>query len=72
MNRVIKRLLGIKGKPLTYRDVAPAPRDEEKEQQIKKAQAELVGDLLKVGRTSWQIRQELAGNVINIVSGEAR
>jgi hypothetical protein len=72
VNHVIKKLLGINDKPLTYRDVAPAPRDEEKERQIKNAQAELVDDMLKVGRTSWQIRQELVGNVINIISGDDR
>jgi hypothetical protein len=72
MNRVIKRLLGVQDRSLTFKDVAPAPRDQDKERQIKAAQGALAKDLLKVGRTSWEIRQELAGNVISIVSGDAR
>ncbi|MGE3305032.1 MAG: hypothetical protein AB7I52_03595 [Rhizobiaceae bacterium] len=70
MKAILRRLLGVK--PSAPLDVPPAPRDPIIENRIKEAQAALAGELLKVGRTSWEIRQELAGNALSIVSGERR
>ena len=69
MMAAIRRLLGIRPSA-TFREVAAAPRDPEQERQIKAAQAELADGLLRVGRTSWAIRQELAGNALSIVRGD--
>lgn len=66
----LKRLFGIKPSTVTFKDVEPAPRDPDIERRIKEAQAELVQEHLKIGRTSWAIRQELAGNALSIVAGD--
>ncbi|RWX72616.1 hypothetical protein [Mesorhizobium sp. M2A.F.Ca.ET.039.01.1.1] len=67
----LKRLLWLnRVEPVTHNDVPPAPREPDKEREIKAAQAALAHQLLSVGRTSWEIRQELAGNVLSIVSGD--
>lgn len=77
MKATLRRLFGIRAvtpppsEPVTFRTVAPAPRDPAIEEEIKQAQTELVVDLMKAERTSWAIRQELAGNVVSIVSGSA-
>lgn len=55
--------------PITPDDVEPAPRDPEKEGELREAQADLAQALVRHGRRSWEIRQELAGNALNIVSG---
>lgn len=56
--------------PITHHDVEPAPRDPVKEQEVKEAQIELAHALVRHGRRSWEVRQELAGNALNIVSGK--
>ncbi len=72
MMAFIRRMLGERSTPITYRDVAPAPRDEDMERQIKTAQDHLVQDILRVERRSCEIRQELASGVINIRAGGDR
>lgn len=58
--------------PVTHETVKPAPRDQARERQIRAAHADLVQELMCMERKSWEIRQELAGNVIDIVSGQRR
>ena len=72
MKRLLHRLLRVKPSTVTFNDVPPAPRDAEMEEKIKVAHADLAGELLKMGRTSWEIRQELVGNALAIVSGDRR
>ena len=75
MMALIRRVLGRSTKPpcfvspITHHDVEPAPRDPVKEQEVREAQADLAQALVRHGRRSWEIRQELAGNALNIVSG---
>jgi hypothetical protein len=56
--------------PVTFRDVPPAPRPPEKEAEIKRATGRLVGELMAVQRKAWEIRHELAGATLKIVSGD--
>lgn len=70
MKEKLKRWLVGECSPVTFRTVRPASRDPAMEDQIRSAHAALVGEIMKAERRSWEIRQELAGNVISIVSGE--
>jgi hypothetical protein len=63
-------LFDAKVQPVTSRDVAPSERNEEKEAEIKIAVEDLVHAKFAVERRSWEIRQQLAGNVLRLVSGE--
>lgn len=56
--------------PVTFRDVSPAPRPAEKEAEIKQAHSRLVGELMAVERKAWEIRHELAGQTLKLVSGD--
>lgn len=58
-----------KVKPVTHNDVPPAAREPGKEKEIKAATTQLVQEVMAVERRSWEIRQELAGNVLEIVAG---
>lgn len=66
----LMRLLGVGVQPITHRDVAPAPRDENREREIKQAVGAMVGELMKIERRSVEIRHELAENTLKLVSGE--
>lgn len=68
----LRRLIRPEVTPVTRRDVEPAQRDAAKELEIKAALSDLVQATVTVERRSWQIRRELAGNVLSIVSGEKR
>lgn len=70
MMTAIRRLFAGRPAPVTFKDVPPAPRDPEQERRIKEAHSDLVMEIMTVERRSWEIRQELAGNVLNIVAGE--
>lgn len=52
--------------------VPPAERVAEKERELQRSQAELVQGIMAVERRSWEVRQALAGSVINIVSGDSK
>lgn len=69
MKALLRKLLGVRPSAVTFNDVAPAPRDPEIEKKIKEAQTELVQAKMRSERTSWEIRQELAGSALAIVSG---
>lgn len=57
-------------KPVTPKDVAPAPRPAEKEEQIKTARGQFVGELMRVERKANEIRHELANSALRIVAGD--
>jgi len=56
--------------PLTHMNVAPAGRDEEKERQLKEIHRQMAKSRVNNEIISQEIRRELAGNVLRIVSGE--
>jgi len=66
----LKRLFDTKVDPVTSSDVLPAERNQDKESQIKELVSDLVQAKFAVERRSWEVRQELAGNVLRLVSGE--
>jgi len=68
--RRMKRLFDTKIEPVTSDSVEPAAGNHVKESQIRAAVTDLVQAKFGVERRSWEIRQELAGNVLSIVSGE--
>ena len=70
MIQALLRWLRSEVHPITHQDVDPAPGDPEREHQIRAARGEAVGAVMKLERRSWEIRQELAGAALNIVSGE--
>lgn len=70
MMAFLRKILGANVEPVTHENVAPAPRDHEKEREIKVAQNNLARAIVRVERRSVQIREELAGNVLSIVSGD--
>lgn len=70
--RALRRFFGGQVKPVTHLSVAPADRDQEIEAEIKKHRAKTAEAVVAAERSSWQIRQSLAGNVLSIVSGEQR
>ena len=72
MMSFLRSMLGAHVEPVTHSSVTPADRDDEKEKEIKAAQTDLVHAIISVERRSWEIRQELAGNVLSIVSGEKK
>ena len=72
MSDYLKRLFWLTPvKPVTLADVEPAPRDAAKEAEIKAARAEFVGELMNVQRKAWEIRHDLAGSALKVVSGES-
>lgn len=66
----LRRMLSSRIDPVTHLSVSPAARDITKENQIKAVLSDLAQATVTVERRSWQIRQELAGNVLSIVSGD--
>lgn len=56
--------------PITHETVPPARRDPDMEAQIDAAKTSSYLAMKRVERRSWEIRQELAGNVLKLVSGE--
>ncbi|WP_018900439.1 hypothetical protein [Rhizobium sp. 2MFCol3.1] len=67
---LVKRMLDTRIEPVTSDSVAPAERNHAKERQLHEAVTDMVQAKFNVERRSWEIRQELAGNVLSIVSGK--
>lgn len=72
MMAALRRLLRVSPRPITHTMVQPQKQHPTKEAEIRDAQASLVKDVMRAERRSWEIRQELAGNVLSIVSGDSR
>lgn len=70
MMAFLKRALSSRVDPVTHTDVSPADRDHAKEREVKDALRDLAQSVVSYERKSWQVRQELAGNALKIVSGE--
>jgi hypothetical protein len=70
--RLLRQLFGGHVEPITHLTVAAADRDESIEAEIKHHRARTAEVVIAAERSSWQIRQQLAGNVLSIVSGEHR
>jgi hypothetical protein len=70
MMAFLNRVLGANVEPVTHLNTAPAERDPDKERQVKAALSDLSQAKAAIERRSWEIRQEIAGNVLRIVSGE--
>lgn len=71
MYAALKRLLWLNRiEAVTAEDVEPALVDKEQEQEIKTAQVRLIQEVMALERKSWEVREELANNVIHIVSGD--
>ena len=71
MMAALKRLLWLdRVKPITHSDVEPAEPEPMQAREVRDAQVHLLTQVMAVERASWQIRQELAGNALDIVSGE--
>ena len=69
----IRRILALDPiQPVTQQDVASAPRDHNKEDMIRKARGKLAKEVVDLERAAWEVRRELAENVVSIVSGEYR
>lgn len=66
----LAKLFGIKARPITHNDVAPARRDPEKEAEVKAALVQRDRAIAVSDHTAWRIRERLAGNTLKIVSGE--
>lgn len=74
MSRLIKlkEFLGFgpAPEPVTFKTVQPAPRPAAKEAEIKKEHAKFAGELVGMERKAYEIRRELAGRALSIVSGD--
>ena len=66
----IRKLFGTCVTPVTHQTVRSAPRDPAKEMEIQAARGDLVKSVMSLERRSWEIRKDLAGGVLRIVSGE--
>jgi hypothetical protein len=69
MRRLWSRIFGGETRPVTHLNVRPAPRDFRKEEMIRAHRALTAEEVVAGNRTSWEIRRQLAENVISIVSG---
>lgn len=69
MMAAIRRLLGLKP-AATFLEVAPAARDPVIEERIREAKTALVKDAMASERRGWRIRQDLAADVLEIISGD--
>lgn len=70
MMAFLKRALGAVPDPITYLNTEPAGRDEGREREIREIHQEMAHTRVNIGRTSAEIRRELAGNALRIVSGD--
>lgn len=70
MMAFLNRILCTHVEPATHLNTAPAPRDPQKEVEVRAALNDLSHAKANIERRSWEIRQELAGNALRIVSGE--
>jgi hypothetical protein len=64
----IRRLLGHpRTKPVTMNDVSAAKQDPAKELEIRKATGELVGNVMSVERSAYEVREALATGALRLV-----
>lgn len=70
MMAFLRRFLRAEPQPITYLNTAPADRDEQRENEIRAIHQQMAHARVNIGRTSAEIRRELAGNALRIVSGE--
>lgn len=70
MNRLLSRIFGSRVEPVTHLTVAPASRDFRKEEIIRSHRARTAEEVVEGNRSSWEIRRQLAENVVSIVSGD--
>jgi hypothetical protein len=67
----LKRILGYpRTTPITSEMVSTAPQDPRQEREAKEATGRLVGEVMKVQRSSWEIRQTRASGALSIVAGD--
>lgn len=70
MMRLIRRAFFARTEPIHHLNVPPADRDEEKEAEIDAVKTSAFLAIKRAERRSWEIRQELAGNVLKLVAGD--
>ncbi len=70
MKRLWSRFFGGETKPVTHLSVQPASRDLRQEAIIRGHRARTAKAVMVANHTSWEIRRQLAENVISIVSGD--
>jgi hypothetical protein len=70
MMAFLRRALHAEPEPITHMNIKPAERDHEREQEIRDIHAAMASTRVRIDRTSAEIRQELAGNVLRIVAGD--
>ncbi|MER8959286.1 MULTISPECIES: hypothetical protein [unclassified Mesorhizobium] len=56
--------------PVTHNEVPSAERPAEKEREVKAATSKLIVSAIDLRRKSWEVRRDLAGRVLSIVSGD--
>lgn len=66
----LRRVLSAHVEPITHETVAPADRDHDMEAKIDAAQTSTYLAIKRAERRSWEIRQELTGNVLKLVAGD--
>ena len=69
MMAFLKRAFSSRVDPVTHLDVDPAPGNPEKEREIISVLGQMAHTVINSERKAWEIREELAGNVLKIVSG---
>lgn len=70
MMAFLRRVLGAEPHPITHLNTAPAGRDEVREREIKVLHGQMAQTRVNIGRSNAEIRRELAGNALRIISGE--
>jgi len=69
MQAWLRRLLWLERvRPITYLDVEPASLDDESSERVREARGQLASVIVDMERTSYQVRRELADNVLKIVA----
>jgi len=69
----VRRLLALDPiRPVTQQEVPSAPRDRRVEERIRTAKGRLAKGVVDLDRTAWEVRRELAENVVSIVAGDSR
>lgn len=68
--RHLKRVFGIgtQVKPLKMADVKASEQPPAQVEAARNSTVALVGEVVKAERMSWEVRQELAGAVLNLVA----
>ncbi|TCR01051.1 hypothetical protein EDF70_10556 [Neorhizobium sp. JUb45] len=66
----LRSVLRAHVEPITHENVRPADRDKDMEAEIDAAQTSTYLAIKRAERRSWEIRQELTGNVLRLVAGD--